>query len=304
MKIKKIMICCMASILFLLALAGCSHSQNAQMANELHFSLEQISEVTISYDEETVKFFTSESDELIIKEYMTENKSSYYAKVKQDGNRILVSEGGKPLFKDGFYRYIEVYLPVSYQEMLTVTTTDGNIDLSDLSLQLSVFRIDSTAGTVQINNVSAGDVQLSSTSGTLDLGRMEADNIKLQTTSGNVFCEELIGRVTYTSTSGNADIKSAMGCGSYKANNSGNLNVIYTEVTGDLYFFNKNDNINLTLPGDLDFKFEATTKNGSVTTSFEEYMELDGQTTHGTVGGNPKITIQAETNNGNIEVTQ
>lgn len=194
MKIKKQIIGCMASILFLVALAGCSHSQNAQIANELHFSLDQISDVTISYDEETITFFASESDELIIKEYMTENKSSYYAKVKQDNERIHVSEGGKPLFKDGFYRYVEVYLPVSYQEALTVTTTDGNIDLSDLNLQLSALRIDSTAGTVQINNAAASDVQLSSTSGTLELGRMEADNIKLQTTSGNVFCEELIGR--------------------------------------------------------------------------------------------------------------
>jgi len=58
--------------------------------------------------------------------------------------------------------------------------------------------------------------------------------------------------------------KLAAGSGSYKANNSGKLNVNYAEVTGDLYFFNKNENIHLTPPDQLSFEFEATTKNGSL----------------------------------------
>lgn len=302
MKINKQALCCMVTILLLAVLNGCSRAGGLQMVNEIHFSLDGISEVTISYDEETITFFETQNDELIIREYMTENKSSYYANVRQNGNSIHVSEGGKPFFKDAFYRYIEVYLPVSYQEALTITTTDGNIDLSDLNLQLSMLRIDSTAGTVEINSASASDIHLSSTRGTLKLGKITADNIQLQTTSGSVLCDELTGYVAYTSTSGNAEIKSAIGSGSYKANNSGSLDVVYTEVTGDLYFFNKNEDIRLTLPGDLDFKFEAATKNGTVTTTFQECITVDGRTMHGTVGSNPHVTIKVETNNGNIEV--
>lgn len=304
MKFNKQAVCCMVTIFLLTVLTGCSHAGGSQVVNEIHFSLDGISEVTISYDEETITFFETESDELIIREYMTENKSSYYANVRRNGNSIHISEGGKPFFKDAFYRYIEVYLPASYRQALTVTTTDGNIDLSDLNLQLSMLRIDSTAGTVEINSASASDIHLSSTRGTLRLGKIMADNIQLQTTSGSVFCDELTGRVTYTSTSGNADIKSAIGSGSYKANNSGNLYVVYTEVTGNLYFFNKNDNISLMLPGDLDFKFEAAAKNGTVTTTFQECITVDGRTMYGTVGSNPQITIKVETNNGNIEVMQ
>lgn len=69
----------MAACLF--TLSGCSHSTPAQAANELQFNLNGISDVTISYDEESVTFFQSENDELIIKEYMTENKSRYYAEI-------------------------------------------------------------------------------------------------------------------------------------------------------------------------------------------------------------------------------
>lgn len=288
----------------LLFLTGCPHSKKPEMVNELHFSLEEISNVTISYDEETITCYKAYGDELVIKEYMTMNKASFYADVNKDGNSIHISEGGKPFFKDEFSRYIEVYLPVSYTEALTITTTDGNIDLSDINLQLSKLRIDSTAGTVKLNNATASDIHLSTTSGAFELGSITADSIRLDTTSGSITCDKLAGNVTYTSTSGDIDIKSAIGSGSYIASNSGKLSVVYTKVTGDLSLFNKNNDINLMLSADLEFEFEATTKNGSVSTTFQDCISVDGRTTRGTVGTNPTVTIKTETNNGNIEVSK
>ena len=208
------------------------------------------------------------------------------------------------MYKRQFTRYIEVYLPQEYQANLTVTTTNGNIDMSDLALDLNSLRIDSTAGTVQLDDANASIVHLSSTSGELDLGNITGEQIRLDTTSGKVTCVELNGAVTYTSTSGDIVVKSAVGSGSYRSNNSGNLKVTYTEVTGDLSFFNKNGGIELTLPQDLEFEFEATTKNGSVSTSFQGSISIDGRTTRGTVGNTPTATVKTETNNGNITVTQ
>lgn len=304
MKNTKNFICFYLIVFCLLTLAGCSNSQSPSVANEICFSLVGITDVTISYDEEQITFYQAEGDELIIKEYMTKNKSSYYANVKQSGDSIHISEGGKPFFKSGFSRRIEVFLPASYMDALKITTTDGDIDLSNVALQLTTLRIDSTAGTVDVKCAVASSIHLSTTSGTLNLGSLEAESIRLDTTSGNVSCDELIGNVEYTSTSGNADIRSAVGSGSYKANNSGKLNVNYVEVTGDLYFFNKNENINLTLPDSLSFEFEATTKNGSVSTTFGECIAVDGRTTRGIVGSDPTISVKTETNNGNIEVSQ
>lgn len=303
MKIKKIA-ACLAGAIGVSVLTGCSQGQSAQLGNEITFSLANVSEVIISYDEEKVTFYESGNDELVIKEYMTKNENSYHARVDQSDDSIKISEGGKPFFKDGFYRYVEVYLPASYHENLTVTTTDGDIDISGLELSLNSLRIDSTAGTVQLNTVEAQSLYLSTTSGVLDVGTLNADTIRIATTSGNFFCEKLDGNVTYTTTSGNTDIKSAMGSGTYKANNSGELNVIYTEVTGDLSFYNKNDGIHVTLPPDLEFEFEATTKNGSVSTTFQEDISIDGRIATGTVGEHPTVTVKVETKNGNIEVKQ
>ncbi|MCD8356540.1 MAG: DUF4097 domain-containing protein [Clostridia bacterium] len=304
MNIKKRSVACLTITVGLLALTGCSGSQSFQLANEMTFLLDDIAEITISYDEEQVTFYENDRDDLIIKEYMTENKSSYYAKVDESNDSITVSEGGKPFFKDNFSRYIEVYLPVSYQNNLTVTTTDGDIDIAEVELSLNALRIDSTSGTVQLNAVEADNIYLSSTNGVLDVDCLDAETIKIDTTSGDFSCENLNGNVNYTTTSGDADIIAASGSGSYKANNSGELNVSYTEVTDDLLFFNKNDDINIILPADLQFEFEATTKNGSISTPFGQSISTEDRTTKWIVGKYPTVTVKAETNNGNIEVKQ
>lgn len=294
----------MVTALCIAGLSGCGSEKSPQMANELCFSMDDISDLTISYDEEKVTFFESKSDELVIREYMTANKNRYCAKVEQRDNSIKISEGGKPFFKSGFLRYIEVYLPAAYENSLTVTTTDGEIDLSDMELRLSALRIDTASGNVDLKSAEAKVIHLSSTRGTLKTGDLKADQIRLETTSGNTVCENLEGNVTYTSTSGNGEIKSAVGSGSYKADNSGKLDVTYVEVTGNLYLFNKNDDVHLTIPENLEFEFRATTKNGTVSTNFQESITVDGRTTKGTVGRQPTVVIEVETNNGDIEVIQ
>lgn len=304
MELKKNFMYVMVMTLCLIGLSGRGGEISPQMANELQFSVGDISDLTISYDEEKVTFFESESDELIIREYMTANKKSYYAKVDQRDSSIKISEGRKPFFKSGFTRYIEVYLPASYEGSLTVTTTNGDIDMPEMELGLSTLRIDSTSGKVNLKGAEAKIIHLSSTKGTLKIGSLKADQIRLETTSGNMVCEKLEGDVTYTSTSGNARIESAVGGGSYRANNSGKLNVTYLDVTDDLYLFNKNGDVHLTLPEDLSFEFQATTKNGSVSTNFQDSITVDGRTTKGIVGSLPAVTVEVETKNGNIEVIQ
>lgn len=69
-------------LLCLLLFAGCSKADTLETANELQFSLAGVSDITISYDEEDITFYDSNDDTLIIKEYMTVKKKSYFAKVK------------------------------------------------------------------------------------------------------------------------------------------------------------------------------------------------------------------------------
>lgn len=306
MKIKpeQFMLFLILSIGILIPLSACGKEQAAKLVNEQSFSLQDVEELTISYDDENISFLASENDNLVLREYMSEDNKKYHAKISQSKDSIQISEGGKPFFKDGFTRYVEVYLPDSYEKNLKVTATDGNIDMSDMELDLHSVRVDCTSGTFRLKKATAEEIYFSSTSGVLELGNLKGNQIRIETTQGEVTCEKVDGKVTYTSTSGNAEFISASGSGTYKANNSGTLSVTYEEVTGDLSFFNKNDDVEVYLPGTLSFEFEAVTKNGSIDTDFQGDIFVNGDMTSATVGSNPTVTVKVETKNGNIEVSR
>lgn len=291
-------------IIMIFLLSACGREEPVKMVNEMSFLLEDISDLTISYDDENVRFFINENENLIIREYMNQNKERYHAKVRQGKHSIQISEGGKPFFKGSFMRYVEVYLPASYCSNIKVTTTDGNIDMSDIELNMKSIRVDTTCGMLKINKAMAEDIYLSSTSGNFNLGEIIGEQIRIETTQGNVTCKKINGKVTYVSTSGNAEFLSASGSGTYKANNSGTLSVIYDKVIGDLTFYNKNDNVQISIPKDLEFEFEAITKNGKIETNFQGNISVNGDSTSGTVGSDPTVTIKVETKNGNIEVNR
>ncbi len=323
----------------LLPLSGVSRPETA---HELVFDLEGISEISVSYDEEEVTLFESGSGDLVIREYMTVNNRRCYAKVSRTGRSVRVSEGGRPLFDRDFHRYVEVYLPAGYSGNLTLVTTSGNISTAVKNLSVGSLRVHSTSGTVRFGSVSALGMYLSTTNGSIEcaglsggsvflettsgriavqsadcpaysftartangtfsFGTVTAGSIGIETKNGTVKCAGLNGAVSYVTTGGSMDVQSASGCGKYRAENSGFLNVAYTEVTADLFFFSKNGSISLTLPDSLDFEFRALYGNGTVSVPFREQLTENGNTLRGSVGSRPAVTVCLETKNGNIRV--
>lgn len=301
MNLKKHLVLGLGLAFAAVVLTGCSY-RTPDLVNTLNFDLSGISNLTIAYDEEDITICEGNEPELVIREYMTKDRKSYHAKVKQRNGSIHISEGGKPLFHKNFTRYVEVYIPASYKESLTITSTDGNISLGKLPPGLQMFQSGSTSGTVQLDSITASDIKLTTTSGMLSLGYMKAHKIVLETTSGTVSCGKLDGNVTYNTTSGSLTLQSAYGFGSYHVGNSGTLDVTYQEVTGPLTLFNKNGAIDLTVPEDLAYEFQATSKNGSVSTTFQDRLVMDGRTFRGTIGVDPTAVITLETKNGDIRV--
>lgn len=304
MRYPKYLILLALSVLGLTSLVGCARAAAPKAMSELTLSLGGVSELTISYDEEQITFFPAEGDDLVIREYMTDNRRAYRAKVDQNNGSLRISEGGKPFFHGNFSRYVEVYLPASYRQALIVTTTDGGIDLTGVELVLTELRVDSASGLVQIGTAEASRIHLSTTSGDLELGRLQGDRIQLESTRGNLSCDELDGQVTYTTTSGDGTFRSAIGAGSYIVSNSGQLCVTYTQVTGDLTLYNKNGPAELTLPDGLAFSFSAVTKNGTVLTTFSQWLTASENGLRGVVGGHAAVAVTVETKNGDIRVTR
>lgn len=234
--------------------AGCTGWKEERMVNEMVFDLQGISELAVTYDEDTILFYESRGEKLVVREYMTENKRRYYAHTDMEKSRIHISEGKRPFFKDGFTCRVEVWLPASYDRDLTVITTDGEIDMSQMKLTLDSLRAETTSGRIRLEQVEASCLEFASTRGSLDLGHICAGDIKIHTTEGEVKISRLEGKVNYTTTHGSLEVDEAVGSGGYHTSNDGLLQIRYVKADGDLQLYNKNGDIQLTLPPALGFQ--------------------------------------------------
>ena len=60
----------------------------------------------------------------------------------------------------------------------------------------------------------------------------------------------------------------------------------------------------LALPAGLAFTFAGVTRNGAISTDFEEALTREAGTVRGAVGDQPGAAVTVETKNGDIRVTR
>lgn len=81
--------------------AGCTGWKEERMVNEMVFDLQGISELAVTYDEDTILFYESRGEKLVVREYMTENKRRYYAHTDMEkAESISAREKGRFLRMD------------------------------------------------------------------------------------------------------------------------------------------------------------------------------------------------------------
>ncbi|MCL2266930.1 MAG: DUF4097 domain-containing protein, partial [Treponema sp.] len=105
-------------------------SGNLELVNEREIETDNINDIKIIYASEKVSIYTGTSEKLVIKEYMSENNSRYYANINITGNTLTVEKGESPIrLFNNFNRRVEVYLPVSYRNAVNIKTSSGSIDI-------------------------------------------------------------------------------------------------------------------------------------------------------------------------------
>ncbi|MDR0495269.1 MAG: hypothetical protein LBG95_06560 [Treponema sp.] len=57
-----------------------------ELVNTQEIGLDNIADIKISYSSENISLFMGTTDTLIIKEYMNEDNSGYYARITNSGN--------------------------------------------------------------------------------------------------------------------------------------------------------------------------------------------------------------------------
>lgn len=283
--------------------SGCKEQTATALVNTLTFDTSDFESLRLDYDADDIQVLQSDNDNVIVKEYMNENKKSYYARTYTANGELLITEGDRPR-RSSFESYIEIYIPPDYTSSLSLHSTSGTIN-SDIALNLSGdFSVDTTSGVVKVSNTKASSVKATSTNGSLSLENIDADEINIQTTNAATLMSQMNGTISYQSKGGKLTASELNGSGSFNASGEGSIDISFADVTGDISAYSKNGTLTVTLPSELAFKFSATTKEGSIDTSFADQLAVTDDTAAGIVGASPDITVALETRNGDIKASR
>lgn len=286
-------------------------------------SLEGIGEILINARNSDVIFKETDDTQITLKEYGTKQYKESFMDVDTNGKLLALTADRDRTSWFSFgnhYRYIEIYLPRSYQDAMTVQTSSGDI-IADYALTFSLFSAECSSGATLLHSVhaenisfaaSSGDIKLdnelvSSTlkaetsSGAILLNTVSADEIELGASSGDIRVEESTGTLDAETSSGYISIEDIDGSGTFEAS-SGDISLSFTKLTDDLTLDTSSGTVKCSLPADSGFDFNANTNSGDIRTYFDDDLsyDKDGENARGKVGQNSEYKIDVNTSSGDI----
>lgn len=231
-------LCCWLSLVGLTSPA----LARVELVNTQHFNLTNITSVTVSYVSESVQIIPGMGPNLILREYLSRDRRSYFAKIEQNGSELSIACGNRPWFRS-LSGKIVLEIPVSYLGALEVGSISGNIDLQS-GLNLNQLLVRTTSGTISLDSLIAADLQVTSVSGKIELR--------------NIFAQ-----MTLSSVSGEIEIAACRGPVA-AASTSGKLSLHLDELLGDLDLRSVSGKIELHLPESSIYQLKAETTSGDI----------------------------------------
>lgn len=302
MKRNSVLFACAAFFIFVI-ISGCGGKKTTALVNTLTFDTGDFDRIRLDYDADDIYVLESNQGKVILKEYMNENKGSYYARTSSKNGELLITEGKRPR-RHSFESYIEIYIPKNYTKSLSLHSTSGTIRSEIVLIVPGDFGVDTTNGNVEVSNVKASAIKASSANGSLSFKNIDTEKFDVQTANAATLMNEINGTINYQSKGGTLTADRLRGSGSFQASGEGSLDISYDDVTGDISAYSKNGTVTVILPDTLAFQFSALTKQGSINTSFTDQLESTKHTASGSVGASPDITIALETRNGDMKVSR
>lgn len=261
-----------------------------KLQKEENISLDNIDNIMLDFSSTNIEFLTTDKTELRVVQWVGGNlKDDEKFTFSKEGNTLSIKEGSNHvsfyLFNFGS-RKIEVYIPTAYKKNLDAKLTSGNINLS--------------------SNISLGSIKTTQSSGNLNAGSsITADEASFKTSSGNMKVEELLTK-TYqiNASSGNVEINSLSGSGQIEVS-SGNIKIDYKDIEEYSKVKASSGNLSLSVPKDMSFEFHGKCTSGDISSNLDlNYKNKRGNEAEAKIGDGPYKNISADTNSGNIKISQ
>jgi DUF4097 and DUF4098 domain-containing protein YvlB len=252
-----------------------------ELVNEQTTTLDGIDQITIDYHADDVEFFTSDTDNLILKEYMSFTPDEdQLTLITQSGSKLKL----KGRIRDDINWFIhpnrgsrmEIYLPANYQGAIDASTSSGDID-SSLVLTLTKLRLSATSGNLTMNEVTAAQIDFSTSSGNITIAKAEG-NREFSATSGSIEVYGGSGDTSAATSSGDITIESSTGLLEAEAS-SGSIVIIDSNGEKELS----------TSSGDIEIKDSVGYTKASASSGMIEAENLAGAGRFETTSGDLRL---------------
>ena len=245
------------------------------------------------------------------------SQGDYKVDVVPSGDTLRVTETSSNLFWFFGSRSVRYRISVPSGAQADIHTASGEIDVEGLSGAVSLA---SVSGNVHAGNLTggltvsttSGEVVLNGIVGKLDVGSISGDvmledgkidGATVSTTSGEVQLDGVAGALKLTSVSGDIHVREARDGQLDLSTTSGEI-----EYQGGLASASANTldsisgNVNLRLPENSDFRLDASTVSGDLSSEFELHNGETARRSLSGVAGDGSATLTIGTTSGDIDI--
>ncbi|ETY74882.1 DUF4097 family beta strand repeat-containing protein [Lactiplantibacillus fabifermentans] len=286
-----------------LNLAGEYHD-SLNLVNEQHFDVAALQHVTVAYRSARVKIMPTRgaNDEIIVREYMNHNNTTYHAQITQQGDTLAIDQGKFP-FLIPLRVHVQILIPSVYAGNLTVENRSGALLVAGLT-KLQVVNLRIVSGDCRVANVQAQAMSADITSGNFAYndGRV-TDQLGMLVKSGRIRLSRVqAGQFTVSATSGTIQGNALRGGGSWTAK-TGALKLGFAAIDGNINLNAKSGTIKVAVPEDASYQYELEAHSGHVSAPKNGVSghTADGYQT-GQVGQTAPYKIIGRTTSGSIRL--
>ena len=277
---------------------------SVRLINSKRWEASDISTVEAIYGTDCITVSPSPTQEIILKEYLSEDSDSYDAKTTVSDSTLKIEMGDRPQFSHtGYISRIELYLPSSFRGSVILTTKTGAISLNGISASKVTVR--SQNGPVTVSNIS-GTLDCETDTGGITINGISASKVTVRSQNGHVTASNISGTLDCKTSTGGISVNRGHVTGDIHSQN-GSIDISLHELQGILNISTETGMINAALPDTSAFTISASTDTGNITNEFTENWgvsrgSVTGATLAGTWGEQPNSQISLITSNGSIKL--
>jgi len=260
-----------------------NNENSKKTTNAKTISLENINEISIKNSSVDIKVVSEDRTDAKIN--LINSKNSISTRTEDNKVYITAAPTSNTYFFFNFSQNakLEITLPKSYSNKLSLESSSGNMSLNNVSLSDLTCALSS--GNLSIKDLTITNLKCTSSSGTLNGTAINTVDSIFSSSSGNILLKKFTGNIETTTSSGDTKI------GYEKFNNTLNAHT-------------SSGNVRLTLPKNSEFNLDALSNSGNINCSFPLDIKnsYKKKTLQGTVK-NDTNKIYLRTSSGNINIT-